>query len=107
MDRGDARTAVSSLSARCAVLAACGPAGKPKPNFVRTGCAIVPPNECRIYLYDAKRLLALGVDPDYTLRHQLAHCMGWPGSHPRCQGLFKNRASHKAAREAQAGYRRR
>ena len=82
MDRGDASTAVSSLSARCAVLAACGPAGKPKPNFVRTGCAIFLPNECRIYLYDAKRLLALGVDPDYTLRHELAHCMGWPGSHP-------------------------
>jgi hypothetical protein len=41
-----------------------------------------PYSRCSIHIVDAKVLKAAGRDYASTLRHEIAHCVGWPQDHP-------------------------
>jgi len=46
------------------------------------GCAFPGPNRCRIILLDEAHIQAVGWTVELMLRHERAHCNGWPGDHP-------------------------
>ena len=46
------------------------------------GCAFPGPNRCRIILVDEASIRAVGWTLEGMLRHERAHCNGWPQSHP-------------------------
>ena len=39
--------------------------------------------ECYILMADDGFITALGMLPEMVFRHEIAHCNGWPQSHPR------------------------
>jgi hypothetical protein len=44
--------------------------------------------ECLVVIGDEDILLTLGVfDAKVVLRHEIGHCNGWPGDHPRARPL--------------------
>ena len=45
------------------------------------GCAFPGPNSCRIILLEEKLINAIGWTKELMLRHETAHCNGWPQSH--------------------------
>jgi hypothetical protein len=51
-------------------------------NGNRAGCLIVMPTDDYIKQHTAQ-------DPSETLRHELAHCNGWPGDHPNSQSKWE------------------
>ena len=51
-------------------------------NGNRAGCLIVMPTDDYIKQHTAQ-------DPSETLRHELAHCNGWPGDHPHSQSKWE------------------
>jgi hypothetical protein len=42
----------------------------------------LPAEECWIKIATPKELRAAGTSWEVTLRHEIAHCNGWPGTHP-------------------------
>jgi hypothetical protein len=67
----------------------------PKTPFpVTLGCAVsnlmrdseeritVPASECVVYIADDDILEKAGWSYDILMRHERAHCLGWPASHP-------------------------
>jgi hypothetical protein len=46
------------------------------------GCAFPGANSCRILLVDEATMKAAGWAVEVMLRHERAHCNGWPQSHP-------------------------
>jgi hypothetical protein len=57
--------------------------GCPKTAFVALGCAFwwANPSKCVVILADDAAIKAVGHDPEIVLRHEIAHCNGWPASH--------------------------
>jgi hypothetical protein len=45
------------------------------------GCAFPGPDRCRILLVDEASIKAVGWTLELILRHERAHCNGWPQSH--------------------------
>jgi hypothetical protein len=54
----------------------------PKPGRATIGCAHIAKGECEVIIADNTTLEFLGFNYDIVLRHELAHCNGWPGDHP-------------------------
>jgi hypothetical protein len=46
------------------------------------GCSFPRANSCRIILVDEALIRAVGWTVELMLRHERAHCNGWPQSHP-------------------------
>jgi hypothetical protein len=49
---------------------------------VALGCAHRWPTSCHIILAPEADMKAAGYPPELVLRHEIAHCNGWPGDHP-------------------------
>jgi len=47
------------------------------PFQILAGCAAVGRGWCRVYIS------TLSPDPTCSLKHEIAHCNGWPRSHPQ------------------------
>lgn len=67
------------------ITVACGATTNAAPGRVRTGCALLPgvygnphPDKCTVIV--AARLERWYADS--VIRHELAHCGGWPAHHP-------------------------
>jgi len=45
-------------------------------------CSMHNATRCEVYIVNDRGLKALGMNYALTLRHELAHCNGWPGDHP-------------------------
>jgi hypothetical protein len=50
-------------------------------NMSSLGCAFPGLNSCRILLVDEASIRAVGWTVELMLRHERAHCNGWPQSH--------------------------
>ena len=46
------------------------------------GCAFPSKDRCHIKLLDEESIRAVGWTVELMLRHERAHCNGWPGDHP-------------------------
>ena len=57
----------------------CSDMGREVVRHDAAGCAIVGDGECTIYLATKTRRAPVAE----VLRHELAHCNGWPGDHPQ------------------------
>jgi hypothetical protein len=67
---------VVRVSTRAEAKAAC-------PNIVRpVGCARSVYGKCLIFVLPDAELKRTGFNPEYVLKHEIAHCNGWPGEHP-------------------------
>jgi hypothetical protein len=53
-----------------------------QPGIPPLACATHDPGWCRITIARDEDIKAVGWDPNRVLRHELAHCNGWPGDHP-------------------------
>jgi hypothetical protein len=53
-------------------------------NAIQTslGCAYQSANSCHILLVDEEKIKAAGWTVELMLRHERAHCNGWPQAHP-------------------------
>jgi hypothetical protein len=51
-------------------------------NMFSLGCAFPRGDNCRIILRDEKTIEAGGWTKELLIRHETAHCNGWPGDHP-------------------------
>lgn len=52
------------------------------------GCAFPSANSCRIILIDEYYIAARGWTKELMMRHELAHCNGWPGDHPGARKVY-------------------
>jgi hypothetical protein len=48
---------------------------------VALACALVEPDRCRVILAPEADVKAFGLPIDLIMRHEIAHCNGWPGDH--------------------------
>src|SRR5262245_23743460 len=46
------------------------------------GCSQVIARICVIFKVSDQEIRAAGHDPDVFMRHEIAHCNGWPNHHP-------------------------
>lgn len=46
------------------------------------GCALPGDAKCKIVILDDKLIRAIGSTTGHVLRHEMAHCNGWPSDHP-------------------------
>lgn len=46
------------------------------------GCSLLRQGKCRIVLLDDKLIRAANWNTGLILRHEMAHCNGWPADHP-------------------------
>jgi hypothetical protein len=65
------RVTSEQLMARCSAATA-----------ISLGCAFSGSGNCFVLLVDDTSIKALGWTYDLLLRHELAHCNGWPAYHP-------------------------
>src|SRR5262249_25631909 len=47
-----------------------------------SGCTVRKETRCEFYIASDRALKALGMSYALVLRHELAHCNGWPWDHP-------------------------
>lgn len=55
---------------------------KPLPGNVVLACADIYAKPCHIYILNDEELKRLGWNFELVLRHEWAHCGGWPANHP-------------------------
>jgi hypothetical protein len=53
-----------------------------QPGIPPLACATHDPGWCRVTIARDEDIKAVGWEPNRVLRHELAHCNGWPGDHP-------------------------
>jgi hypothetical protein len=70
------RVTIEQLLARCT-----------NANVRSLGCAFRSAADCLILLVDDASIKAAGWTYELMLRHETAHCNGWPASHPGIRGL--------------------
>jgi hypothetical protein len=63
----------------------CPRAKKPAPSSVMLGCTNIGSEYCTIYHAPKQDIERYGGTLNMTLRHEIAHCNGWPGDHPAAQ----------------------
>lgn len=51
-------------------------------SWASLGCAFPGKDKCHIKLLDEAAIRAAGWTVELMLRHERAHCNGWPGDHP-------------------------
>jgi hypothetical protein len=80
------RLTITRLASQDEVRAAC-PAAK-WPANVALACNLRwGTTRCDVYIVADNVLNGYGIDYDSTLRHELAHCNGWPGDHPGARSV--------------------
>jgi hypothetical protein len=47
------------------------------------GCAMTKPWGCHVVIASETDMKRVGLTKDITIRHEIAHCNGWPGDQPR------------------------
>jgi hypothetical protein len=71
------------------------------PNIPRVfSCALVAPQKCVIFLLSDEGLKELGFNPEYVLKHEIAHCNGWPGNHRGARTEAEYERAHQVDAEA-------
>ena len=53
------------------------------------GCAHHDDTSCTVYLASDDAIRARGFTSAIVLRHEIGHCNGWPGGHPRARTLVE------------------